>query len=188
MAPTFKRSVARGFTLIELLIVVIILAILAAIAIPQFSASTSDAQLSALDSNLATVRNALEQYKVQHANVYPGAVSAALVTANKCPNGDAPTSPAAGAVATVAQLTGFTSASGQVCPTGDTATFKYGPYIRQMPTEPFSNNSDVTISTASPIPGTATGLGWAYNVTTGQFVKNSSALDGTNTTHTFAQR
>ena len=59
MTTTLKRSVARGFTLIELLIVVIILAILAAIAIPQFSSSTSDAQMAALDSNLATVRSAL---------------------------------------------------------------------------------------------------------------------------------
>jgi len=189
MAPLFKRSVARGFTLIELLIVVIILAILAAIAIPQFSASTTDAQLSALDSNLATVRTALEQYKVQHANVYPGTVTAALIPADvACPDGSAPTSPAAGTAALTTQLSGFTNAAGQVCPTSNATTFKYGPYLRQIPVEPFSTVNTVVMSVETTIAGAAAGTGWAYNSTTGQFVKNSSALDGTTADHTYAQR
>ncbi len=58
-----------GFTLVELLIVVIILAILAAIVIPQFSSATRDTQESALDANLAGLRNAIELYKVQHADL-----------------------------------------------------------------------------------------------------------------------
>ena len=52
-------QIQRGFTLVELLIVVIILAILAAIVIPQFSSATVDAQEASLDSNLNALRSAI---------------------------------------------------------------------------------------------------------------------------------
>jgi prepilin-type N-terminal cleavage/methylation domain-containing protein len=68
MQTTLRQRAMRGFTLIELLIVVIIIAILAAIAIPQFSNSSGDAQEAALDANLATMRSAIELYRVQHGN------------------------------------------------------------------------------------------------------------------------
>jgi prepilin-type N-terminal cleavage/methylation domain-containing protein len=180
MSSKFKRGVARGFTLIELLIVVIILAILAAIAIPQFSASTSDAQMAALDSNLSSVRTAIEQYRVQHTgNVYPGAV--AVAGGATCPSGGG-TSTAAGigAAAMAAQLTMYTNAAGEACSTGD-ATFKYGPYLRQgIPAEPFSNVNTVTVPATAGAPAVAAagGTGWAYSTGTGQFIKNNSNVDG----------
>jgi prepilin-type N-terminal cleavage/methylation domain-containing protein len=177
MSPLIKRSVARGFTLIELLIVVIILAILAAIAIPQFTASTADAQFSALDANLATVRSALEQYRVQHTNnAYPGAVASTGGIA--CPGGGNSTAAAVGEVAMRMQLTSFTNAAGETCAIGDRVNFRFGPYLRAIPVEPFTNVNTVAISAAAPVPGEANGLGWAYNVTSGQFVKNNSAADG----------
>ena len=71
MITKLKQHVQAGFTLVELLIVVIILSILAAIVIPQFSSSTTDAQEAALDSNLAALRSAIELFKAQHANLYP---------------------------------------------------------------------------------------------------------------------
>ena len=52
--PTLRHAVTRGFTLVEILIVVVILSVLAAIAIPQFNSSTEDAKLSALDTDLAS--------------------------------------------------------------------------------------------------------------------------------------
>ena len=64
----------RGFTLVELLIVVIILAILAAIVVPQFASSTEDAKISALDSTLANIRSAIDLYYQQHGH-YPSAVA-----------------------------------------------------------------------------------------------------------------
>ena len=45
-----------AFTLVELLIVVIILGILAAVVIPQFSDASTDARVSSLTTNLATIR------------------------------------------------------------------------------------------------------------------------------------
>ena len=60
-----------GFTLVEILIVVIILGILAAIVIPQFTEASNDARLSSLTSDIQTMRSQLELYKVQHLDVYP---------------------------------------------------------------------------------------------------------------------
>ena len=60
-----------GFTLVEILIVVIILGILAAIVIPQFTEASSDARESSLTSNLQTLRSQLGLFKIQHNDDYP---------------------------------------------------------------------------------------------------------------------
>ena len=51
-----QRRNSKGFTLVEILIVVIILGILAAIVIPQFTNASSDARKNSLTSQLQTVR------------------------------------------------------------------------------------------------------------------------------------
>ncbi len=63
-----KRS---GFTLVEILIVVVILGILAAIVIPQFTEASTEAKLSALCTDLQTLRSQIELYKIQHNDVPP---------------------------------------------------------------------------------------------------------------------
>ena len=80
-----KHLAQRGFTLVELLIVVIILAILAAIIIPQFTAATDDATQSAYDTNIANIRSAVDLYRQQHGE-YPGRVTS---TGAGCPAGSA---------------------------------------------------------------------------------------------------
>ena len=57
-----KLRSKKGFTLIELLIVVAIIGILAAIAIPQFSAYRVKAYNSSAASDLRNVKTALESY------------------------------------------------------------------------------------------------------------------------------
>jgi general secretion pathway protein G len=56
----------RGFTLIEILIVVVILGILAAIVIPQFTNASQDAQVSAVKSQLQTIRSQIELYRIKN--------------------------------------------------------------------------------------------------------------------------
>jgi prepilin-type N-terminal cleavage/methylation domain-containing protein len=65
----------KGFTLIELLIVVAIIAILAAIAIPNFLAAQTRAKVSRSKSEMRSVATALESYVVDY-NVYPSAYHA----------------------------------------------------------------------------------------------------------------
>jgi prepilin-type N-terminal cleavage/methylation domain-containing protein len=63
-------ALRRGFTLIELLIVVAIIAILAAIAVPNFLEAQVRAKVARVKSDMRTVATALESYRVD-ANVYP---------------------------------------------------------------------------------------------------------------------
>jgi general secretion pathway protein G len=60
----------RGFTLIELLIVVAIIAILAAILIPNFLRARAQSQISASKGNIKNIATALESYFVDKGN-YP---------------------------------------------------------------------------------------------------------------------
>lgn len=61
----------RGFTLIELLIVVAIIAILAAIAVPNFLEAQTRSKVSRTKSDLRTVATALESYAVDNNLKYP---------------------------------------------------------------------------------------------------------------------
>jgi len=69
----------KGFTLIELLIVVVIIGILAAIAIPRFGETRERAYVSAMQSDLNQLRTAMEMYyQDDNRFTYVGATPAAL--------------------------------------------------------------------------------------------------------------
>src|ERR1051325_12249949 len=70
------RTNKSGFTLVEILIVVIILGILAAIVIPQFTNASTDARKSNLTSQLQTLRSQIALYKLQHNETVPDLTNA----------------------------------------------------------------------------------------------------------------
>jgi general secretion pathway protein G len=137
-----------GFTLVEILIVVVILGILAAIVIPQFTDASTEAKTSSLMSDLQTVRSQIELYKVQHNDNVPSLDMVAF--GGKQVNG----------------LTGVTLIDGTQVAAGTAES--YGPYLQQMPMNPFNDFSAVD-TTGAPGGGDAAGTGWYYNTTTGDF-------------------
>lgn len=71
-----RRRASKAFTLVEILIVVVILGILAAIVVPQFTSASQEAQASNVASQLQTVRNQIELYRVRHNGAYPDLATA----------------------------------------------------------------------------------------------------------------
>jgi len=108
---------AKGFTLVEILIVVVILGILAAVVIPQFTEASSEARESSLCTDLQTMRSQIELYKVQH-------------------NDDLPTDASVGFIAAM---------TGQTDIAGDAGT-DYGPYIQKIPTNQFNDLNTIDVS------------------------------------------
>ncbi len=135
---TRKRN--SGFTLVEILIVVVILGILAAIVIPQFSSAADSAKVSSMQTQLQTIRSQLELYRLQHNNAYP----------------------------TGAQLWGNLTA--KTTAAGSTTNGTLGPYLQKSPKNPFENSSTVASSTETDgtLGTAAEGVGWVYNSVTGE--------------------
>lgn len=157
-----KRAGQAGFTLVELLIVVIILAVLASVAVPQFTSSTDDAKEAALDSTLSQMRTAIELYYHQHGE-YPGA------------NGDG-TNAANLPVTILNQLTKYTDADGVISDTAS-ATYKYGPYLKRqdLPVNPIDSSSTVTVNTTGSLAATGDDAGgWWFDPVSGKFMPNIS--------------
>ncbi len=110
-----KLKMKKGFTLVEIMIVVAIIAILAAVAIPNFIRYRKTAQMNACISNLKQIQSACEQCKlaakpVNEANIY-GNTGYIKV---------APTCPATGASYTLP-----TDDNDPVCPNPTTAGDDY---------------------------------------------------------------
>ena len=68
----------RGFTLIEILIVVVVLGILAAIVVPQFTDAASGARATSMRTQLVSMRNQIQVYRVRNAQATPGGSSGSL--------------------------------------------------------------------------------------------------------------
>ena len=64
------KNMRKGFTLIELLIVVVIIGILAAIAIPKFANTKEKAYLAAMKSDLRNMATYEEQYAADNGGAY----------------------------------------------------------------------------------------------------------------------
>ena len=104
-----------GFTLIELMIVIAIIAILAAILVPNFIRARAQGQLTACKSNLKNIGTAMEMYSTDWSGKYPtGGMN--LLTPNYLKT--IPECPAAGSVTYSADF----GASGG--PTYNTAGFQ----------------------------------------------------------------
>lgn len=141
------RTRNQGFTLVEILIVVIILGILAAIVIPQFTDASTSAKQSSLDSNIQTLMSQFELYKVQHNDIYPW-------------------SDGAGGVAAAGVIEGLLIAKTNAAGTTDVADgpLNFGPYFQKVPANPFCANATPVFAAAGAADGT---VDWVIDVATG---------------------
>jgi len=153
-----------GFTLVEILIVVVILGILAAIVIPQFTEASTEAKTSSLVTDLQSVRSQIQLYKIQHNDNLPGV-----------PNGTH-----TGASGFVNALILKTDIFGASYPLTDTVSATgdalYGPYLQKIPTNQFVDSNVVVTGTAEPPAVDATGnQGWYFNTQIGKFSATDTA-------------
>lgn len=134
-----------GFTLVEILIVVVILGILAAIVIPQFTEASTEAKLSSLCSDLQTLRSQIALYMVQHNDIPPSFANF------------------------IAQMTTYSDIDGNTN-AAKTPVFCYGPYLQKIAVNQFNDKK-----AADGINGLLDNTGtvgdnvgsWEYNETTG---------------------
>ena len=75
-----KKKCRKGFTLIELMIVVAIIGILAAIAIPRFAQMLEKAREGATKGNLSSIRSAISIYYSEKEGTWPTDLSTAFTS------------------------------------------------------------------------------------------------------------
>jgi general secretion pathway protein G len=136
------RRASRGFTLVEILIVVIILGILAAIVIPQFTNASTQARQSNLSTQVQSLEQQIALYQLQH--------------------NTAATSPL-DLVSGWTQLTEYTDINGGVSAAAD-STHIFGPYLNSVPVNPLTDPTNGSVVAADP----SSKPGWVYNSTTGK--------------------
>jgi len=133
-----NNNFRAGFTLVEILIVVIILGILAAIALPQFSSAAVESRENMVRENLRVMRAQINVYRAQHQDIPPGC-------------------DAEGNVSEELFVTQMTQPTDEYGNPGNT----YGPYLTRIPENSVNHLSSVNI--VDTLPDEATGdSGWIY--------------------------
>ncbi|NLZ07436.1 MAG: prepilin-type N-terminal cleavage/methylation domain-containing protein [Phycisphaerae bacterium] len=141
----------RGFTLVEILIVVVILGILAAIVVPQFTQASTEAKVSSSLSSLQSLRSQIELYRIQHNDNVPTLADfedAMTMCSNAALSGD-----------------GYVEVEGR-----DKAVYPYGPYMQILPVNPWNNQRGVAAAGGA-------NNGWIYDQDTGAMYLDATCLD-----------
>lgn len=138
----------QGFTLVEILIVVVILGILAAIVVPQFTNASQEAVKGALASQLQTINAQVELYRVQHTGNLPHTHSVGTDGADD--EGDALLS---------AQHNGW-------------GVLVENDYLKDEPRNGYTRSTAIADAWVGVPDTDGSAAGWAYNEDTGEVFAN----------------
>lgn len=167
------RSLTKPLTGIALL------AIVAAMALPQLNTSIHTQRMASVKTHLADLRNAVDLYYHQHNKRYPGEYSAADGKTHFTRGQEA-----RAAAAFIAQLTQYTNISGKTHHSR-TDEYRFGPYLEAdaLPVNPFlsgraSHSVDIIFDpirsdTILPPSGHT---GWRFYLHTGRLVTNDRTM------------
>ncbi|MCW5940772.1 MAG: prepilin-type N-terminal cleavage/methylation domain-containing protein [Fimbriimonadaceae bacterium] len=76
---TIKKT-RKGFTLVELLVTVLILAVLMAVALPLYLSAVADSEKKTARSNMQTIANAVQAWKIKSGSAYAAIASPVSAT------------------------------------------------------------------------------------------------------------
>lgn len=144
-----KQARNKAFSLVELVIVLVIIGVIAAIAIPRLTRGATNAGATAVAADLAALRNAIELYRAEHEGIFPSAANFS------------------------SQMTQFSNLAGDTfSATAVVATgIVYGPYLKAIPPLPVGAKKGATGVAAAD----AVGVGWLYTDATGEITTNTTA-------------
>ncbi len=159
LGPVRARS---AFSLVELVMVVTIIGIVSAIAVPRVSAAAQSASANSLRLSIANVRKAIDSYYAEH-STYPGRN---------------PSTKAADGTRFVNQLLLYTDYDGNTKTTYG-YPFIYGPYLRApFPANPINTLTTVHVkATPAAVDPAAGSVGWIAVLSHGYFMIAATTIE-----------
>jgi general secretion pathway protein G len=155
-APGRGQARSFAFSLVELVIVIVIIGIIAAIAVPRFSGAKDAAQAKTVAATLKVINDAMELYKAENKH-YPGVAADGSINADSV-------------------IAGNIFINEMVAP----ASGK--PYLRGpgFPANPYNSipNADRVSATLADPASSPGPVGWIANLKTGSFNINLWAISG----------
>lgn len=136
----------RGFSLVELVIVVVIIGLIGAIAIPRLGSAAQRSKAAALQADVAVLSTAIEHFVAEHNGLYP--------------SDDLVSGPGTDGTLLANRLLNRSDDGGTIA-----AAALWGPYLRDIPVNPYNRLGTIRIDGAAPGANTA---GWRFD--TGQRV------------------
>lgn len=152
-----------AFTLVELMIVVSILGILAALALPELSNASQKAKEAAAKETLQMLRHQIELYKTEHLEQLPGVNKSETAYKNQL----------------IFQLTYCTDIDGKVgWIKKPNEEYPYGPYLTDNPVNPLNGLVSVEVYSSLPSEPVINNIdGWLYCYKSGEVRLNYPGKD-----------